>query len=78
MVYLNGAGWLSDVSEAESSEKGDSDGETGEEETTMPQVIENLPDGPVGVINLGFDHISRPINIFPDVKHRQRHGTSYP
>jgi hypothetical protein len=39
---------------------------------------EDLPDCSVGVMNLGFDHIPRLIDIFRDVKHRQRHGASEP
>jgi len=44
----------------------------------MQDVTKNLPDRSIGVMNLGFDHVPKPINIFLDIKHRQRHGTSDP
>ena len=34
-------------------------------------VMKSLPDRSIGVTNLGFDHVPKPINIFLDVKHRQ-------
>jgi len=38
----------------------------------------NSPDYSVRVVDLGLDHISKAIDIFLDVEHRQRHGTREP
>jgi len=45
---------------------------------SIRDVTKNLPDRSIGVMNLGFDHVPKPINIFLDIKHRQRHGASDP
>jgi len=36
------------------------------------------PDYSIRVVDLRFDHISKGVDIFLDVKHRQRHGTREP
>ena len=46
--------------------------------TAVRNVEKNSPDCSVRVINLGLDHVPEPVNVFPDVKHRQRHGASKP
>jgi len=76
MVHLNGGGWLSEVSVA--SVLRDRGGGTAGRGPPVRGVTGNLPDRSVGVMNLGFDHIPKPIDIFLDVEHRQRHGTSEP
>jgi hypothetical protein len=45
---------------------------------SIKNVTKNLPDCSIGVMNLRFDHIPKLIDIFLDVKHRQRHGASEP
>ena len=50
----------------------------GEKQLPTRDVTKNLPDRSIGVMNLGFDHVPKPVNIFLDIKHRQRHGASDP
>ena len=41
-------------------------------------VAKNSPEYSIRVVDLRFDHMSKGIDIFLDVEHRQRHGTREP
>ena len=58
MVYLNGAGWLEEVSVSSGKRK-------------ILEFAKNPPDYSIRVVDLRFDHISKGIGIFLDVEHRQ-------
>ena len=89
IVYLNGAGWLREMVVSSGERKQPMTGqilvETGVAESQgwdsrgkIVDVGKNSLDHSIQVADLRLDHISKGIDIFPNVKHRQRHGTREP
>ena len=73
MAYLKGLGWLNKVSVSNTKINQRAGGKT-----LIGDVTKNSPDRSIGVMNLGLHNVPKPVNIFLDVEHRQRHGTSEP
>jgi len=89
IVYLNGVGWLGEISVSSGSRNQPAAGrirveiavgasQKGDIRGKILGVAKNSPDYSIRIADLGLDHVAKAIGIFLDIEHRQRHGTREP
>ena len=91
IVYLNGAGWLGEMSVSSGKRNQPAAGrirvkravaasQKGDNRGKILDIAKdsNSPDYSVRVVDLRLNHISKGINVFLDIERRQRHGAREP